>query len=235
MRGLSPPRSGPPRPRAPLRYRHGLPPANGSNEGVGVRGAHPVLTTRPAAERPAAERFVGGAALRDARMAYTLLKSPSAELHVFRERVPPSRGHSRRSPPGAEKSQNRLPRCPAVTRRTRTLPAWTCTNGTGRPRPRCESSWTKPAYPRTRRRRVRRAVRLPQMDRAEAGGGPSTWMTQSGGCLTGGGCKTSRGCLDQLEKDHLGRVRAAWAELEDAGVAAVAVRVARRQLLEETL
>src|SRR5690606_40722396 len=39
--------------------------------------------------------------------------------------------------------------------------------------------------------------------------------------------------LDQLEEHHLGGVRAARAELHDAGVAAVAVGVTGRDLLEE--
>ena len=39
--------------------------------------------------------------------------------------------------------------------------------------------------------------------------------------------------LDQLEEDHLGRVRAARAELDDPRVAAGARRVARRDLLEQ--
>src|SRR4051794_26932302 len=38
---------------------------------------------------------------------------------------------------------------------------------------------------------------------------------------------------DELEEDHLGRVAATWTELEDAGVAARALRVPRGDLLEE--
>ena len=42
-----------------------------------------------------------------------------------------------------------------------------------------------------------------------------------------------RGALDELEEDHLGRVRPARAQLEDAGVAALALRVAGGDLLEQ--
>src|SRR4051812_15177488 len=48
-----------------------------------------------------------------------------------------------------------------------------------------------------------------------------------------GARQRARSPLDQLEEDHLRRVRATRPELEDAGVAAGALRVARGDLLEE--
>src|SRR3954453_22712316 len=45
--------------------------------------------------------------------------------------------------------------------------------------------------------------------------------------------RAMRAALDQLEEDHLGRVRATRTELQDAGVAAGPRPVAGRDLLEE--
>ena len=55
----------------------------------------------------------------------------------------------------------------------------------------------------------------------------------SPGALARGARGLSRAGLNELEEDHLGRVRAARAELDDPRVAAGALRVAGRDLLEE--
>src|SRR5207244_12032826 len=73
-------------------------------------------------------------------------------------------------------------------------------------------------------------VRRPGWRAHPAKGPPSYSSVSRATCsITGSGAAP----LDQLQEDHLGRVGAARAELEDARVAHGAVAVARRDLLEE--